>query len=246
VRNSSSVSIANSTISYNGRNGISSGVFIVGTSTQIEVSYNVIDNNAGNGVTVQEDFVTKDAPTMIMIKGNTIWGNGFVPGDGVGIHVVGAVTYLRIEGCEIYNNAAQGILVERAVGSNGPQNLYIGINNDVIPPTPSYIYSNGQEGILIRDPGTSSNFVQLNVIGIDPLGNPAPNGNSGVSLFGGTTNNTIEANTIRYNQYQDVLISGTGTSNNTVQNQHDLGRDRRQPPRRLRQRRGRHQQPSYK
>jgi hypothetical protein len=48
-------------------------------------------------------------------------------------------------------------------------------------------------------------------------GNPAPNGNSGVSLFGGTTNNTIEANTIRYNQYQDVLISGAGTSNNTVQ-----------------------------
>jgi uncharacterized repeat protein (TIGR01451 family) len=217
VRNSSLVNINNSTISNNGQNGLSSGVFIFGTSTQIEVSYNVIDNNAGNGVTVQEDFVTKDAPTMIMIKGNTIWGNGFVPGDGVGIHVVGAVTYLRIEGCEIYNNAAQGILVERAVGSNGPQNLYIGINNDVIPPTPSYIYSNGQEGILIRDPGTSSNFVQLNVIGIDPLGNPAPNGNSGVSLFGGTTNNTIEANTIRYNRYQDVLISGAGTSYNTVQ-----------------------------
>jgi uncharacterized repeat protein (TIGR01451 family) len=60
--------------------------------------------------------------------------------------------------------------------------------------------------------------VRLNVIGVDPSGNPAPNGNSGVSLFGGTTNNTIEANTIRYNQYQDVLISGAGTSNNTVQN----------------------------
>jgi hypothetical protein len=59
VRNSSLVNINNSTISNNGQNGLSSGVFIFGTSTQIAVSYNVIDNNAGNGVTVHRGLCYK-------------------------------------------------------------------------------------------------------------------------------------------------------------------------------------------
>jgi uncharacterized repeat protein (TIGR01451 family) len=219
VRNSSSVSIANSTISYNGQNGLSSGVFIFGTSNNIILFDNIIEDNEGNGITVIEDFATDQAPTNIIIRQNTIRGNGFTAVDGVGIQIAGAVTYVNIIGCDIYQNAAQGILVERTpFGSDGPQFVKIIRDNDIVPPRPSYIYSNRQEGVLIRDAGTRNNEVRLNVIGVDPNGNPAPNDNSGVSLFGGTTNNTIEANTIRYNQYQDVLISGTGTSNNTVQN----------------------------
>jgi parallel beta-helix repeat protein len=218
VRDSSSVSIANSTISNNGQNGLSSGVFIFGTSSIISVGpYNLIENNGGNGITVIEDFNTDNAPTTISVFANTIRGNGSLAGDGVGIQIAGAVSFVDIGGNEIYENAAQGILVERTpAGSNGPQNI------NIVPAPwngalPNYIYSNGQEGILIRDLGTQNNVVRGNWIGVDPSGNPAPNGNSGVSLFGGTTNNTIEANTIRYNRYQDVLISGTGTSNNTVQ-----------------------------
>jgi uncharacterized repeat protein (TIGR01451 family) len=217
VRNSSSVSIANSTISRNGQNGLSSGVFIFGTSSLISVGpYNLIENNGGNGITVIEDFNTNDAPTIISVFANTIRGNGSLAGDGVGIQIAGAVSFVDIGGNEIYENAAQGILVERTpAGSNGPQNI------NIVPAPwngalPNYIYSNVQEGILIRDLGTQNNVVRGNWIGVDPSDNPAPNGNSGVSLFGGTTNNTIEANKIRYNRYQDVLISGTGTSNNFV------------------------------
>jgi|GEM_PF-1749578 len=218
VRNSSFVRIENSTISHNGRNGLSSGVFIVGTSNTIRLFNNIIEDNRGNGITVIEDFATDQAPTNITIRQNTIRGNGFTAVDGVGIQIAGAVTYVDIIGCDIYQNAAQGILVERTpFGSDGPQFVNITRDNDIVPPRPSYIYSNRQEGVLIRDAGTRNNDVRLNVIGVDPDGNPAPNGNSGVSLFGGTTYNTIEANTIRYNQYQDVLISGTGTSYNTVQ-----------------------------
>jgi uncharacterized repeat protein (TIGR01451 family)/CSLREA domain-containing protein len=218
VRNSSLVNINNSTISNNGRNGISSGVFIFGTSNNIILFDNIIEDNRGNGITVIEDFATDQAPTKITIRQNTIRRNGFTAVDGVGIQIAGAVTYVDIIGCDIYQNAAQGILVERTpFGSDGPQFVNITRDNDIVPPRPSYIYSNRQEGVLIRDAGTRNNDVRLNVIGVDPDGNPAPNGNSGVSLFGGTTYNTIEANTIRYNQYQDVLISGTGTSYNTVQ-----------------------------
>jgi uncharacterized repeat protein (TIGR01451 family) len=217
VRDSSSVSIANSTISYNGQNGLSSGVFIVGTSSDISVGpYNLIENNGGNGITVIEDFNTDNAPTTIRVFSNTVRGNGSIDGDGVGIQIAGAVSFVDIGGNEIYENVAQGILVERTpAGSNGPRNINIVSWNGALP---NYIYSNGQEGILIRDLGTQNNVVRGNWIGVDPSDNPAPNGNSGVSLFGGTTRNTIEANTIRYNQYQDVLISGTGTSDNTVQN----------------------------
>jgi uncharacterized repeat protein (TIGR01451 family) len=218
VRDSSFVNINNSTISNNGQNGLSSGVFIVGTSSVISVGpYNLIENNGGNGITVIEDFNTNKAPTIISIFANTIRGNGSLAGDGVGIQIAGAVSFVDIGGNEIYENAAQGILVERTpAGSNGPQKI------NIVPASKialqNYIYSNGQEGILIRDLGTQNNVVQGNGIGVDPSGNPAPNGNSGIALVGGTTNNVIERNTIRYNQYQDVLISGAGTSNNTVQN----------------------------
>jgi uncharacterized repeat protein (TIGR01451 family) len=219
VRDSSVVSIDNSTVSNNGQNGLSSGVFIVGTSSVISVGpYNLIENNGGNGITVIEDFNTDNAPTIISVFANTVRGNGFLAGDGVGIQIAGAVSFVDIGGNEIYGNAAQGILVERTpAGSNGPQN----INIEAVPwngTLPNYIYSNGQEGILIRDLGAQNNVVQDNWIGVDPSGNPAPNGNSGIALVEGTTNNVIERNTIRYNRYQDVLISGAGTSNNTVQN----------------------------
>jgi uncharacterized repeat protein (TIGR01451 family) len=217
VRDSSFVNINNSTISNNGQNGLSSGVFIFGTSSVISVGpYNLIENNGGNGITVIEDFNTDNAPTTIRVFANTVRGNGSLAGDGVGIQIAGAVSFVDIGGNEIYENAAQGILVERTpAGSNGPQNI------NIVPAPwngalPNYIYSNGQEGILIRDAGTTNNYVRENFIGVDPNGNPAPNGNSGVSLFDGTTYNAIEANTICYNRYQDVLISGTGTSDNFV------------------------------
>jgi hypothetical protein len=206
-------------------------VFIVGTSSDISVGpYNLIENNGGNGITVIEDFSTDNAPTTISVFVNTVRGNGFLAGDGVGIQIAGAVSLVTIGGNEIYGNAAQGILVERTpAGSNGPQKI------NIVPAPwngalPNYIYFNVQEGILIRDLGTQNNVVRGNWIGVDPSDNPAPNGNSGVSLFGGTTNNTIEANKIRYNRYQDVLISGTGTSYNIVQSNRIWGGADVSPP----------------
>jgi hypothetical protein len=184
VRDSSVVSIDNSTISNNGQNGLSSGVFIVGTSNTISLFNNIIEDNGGNGITVIEDFATDQAPTNITIRQNTIRRNGVPAVDGVGIQIAGAVTNVDILGCDIYQNAAQGILVERTpFGSDGPQFVNITRDNSIIPPRPSYIYSNRQEGVLIRDAGTRNNDVRLNVIGVDPDGNPAPNDNSGVSLF---------------------------------------------------------------
>jgi parallel beta-helix repeat protein len=226
VSESDNITIQSNTIRDNGQNGLSSGVFVFGNSNIISISNNTIHDNGGNGITLQEDFGTGNAPENVSIVDNAIFGNGFLAIDGVGIQIAGAVqgsTFpnVRIQANEIYSNAAQGILIERTPsGSDGPQNVLIGADFWERLPEASrnYIYDNGQEGVLIRDLGTSDNLVRYNSIGVDPSNNPAPNGNSGVSLFAGTQNNSVLQNFIRYNRYQNVLISGAGTSSNVIAN----------------------------
>ena len=230
VRDSSDINIQSNIITSNGQDGISSGVIVVGASSNITIYGNSITGNGGNGVTVIEDFATDTAPQGVRIHLNTINNNGFLAGDGVGIQIAGAVTgvdpnlcnlaggSVSISGNSIYSNAAQGILIERTpAGSNGPQNVCIGI--DPVNGGPqNFIYNNAQEGVLLRDPGTSNNIVANSYIGTPNGVTAAPNGNAGVSIYGGATNNIVEGNTIRYNQYQNVLISGVGTTGNIVRN----------------------------
>jgi len=222
VDGADNVTIQNNTIAANGQNGFSSGVFVFGSSDTVSITNNTVQDNGGNGITLQEDFDNPgNAPTNVRIDSNTIFGNGVLAGDGVGIHLAGAVQgpsspNVWIRANKIYGNTAQGILIERTPsGSSGPQDVLIGGPD---PADRNYIYSNGQEGVLLRDPGTSNNTVQNNWIGVDPSGNPAPNPNSGVSLLEGAQNNVVEDNLIRYNRWQNVLISGTGTSRNVVRN----------------------------
>ncbi len=221
IRDSNFVIVEYSTIQNNGGNGISPGIMIVGNSPDVLIYSSTIQNNGGNGITVQEDFASPgNAPSNVIISSNTISNNGFGAVDGVGIQIAGAVRTGMPSVCigenEISNNAAQGVLVERAGSSvAGPQNVDVGCILD--GGGGNYIYDNGQEGVLIKDQGTSNNIVENNYIGVDPSNNPAPNRNSGVALVGGTTNNIVQNNTIRYNQFQEVLISDTGTSGNIVQ-----------------------------
>nr|BAL52986.1 hypothetical protein HGMM_F04A11C04 [uncultured Acetothermia bacterium]BAL60158.1 hypothetical protein HGMM_OP4C794 [Candidatus Acetothermum autotrophicum] len=237
IAGADNTAVRNNTIADNGQNGLSSGVFVFGASDGTSVLNNTISGNGGNGVTVQEDFGTGNAPTNTFIGINQIYNNGFGAGagDGVGIQIAGAVQSpnpsVAIAGNEIYNNAAQGILIERTpAGSGGPQNVLIRTLAAGRVFVPNFIYGNGQEGILLRDPGTSNNTVQGNSIGVDPAGNPAPNGNSGVAITDGASSNFVVGNTIRYNRWQNVLISGAGTSFNVVQGNTILGGADTDPP----------------
>jgi parallel beta-helix repeat protein len=196
VRDSSFVNINNSTISNNGQNGLSSGVFIVGTSSVISVGpYNLIENNGGNGITVIEDFNTNKAPTIISIFANTIRGNGSLAGDGVGIQIAGAVSFVDIGGNEIYENAAQGILVERTpAGSNGPQKI------NIVPVPSNDCFA--ELHLLQRSRGYSDSrpwhakqrCARAMGLALTLAVTLLPNGNSGIALVDGTTrNNVIEA-----------------------------------------------------
>src|SRR5262249_22758214 len=84
---------------------------------------------------------------------------------------------------------------------------------------------NGSDGVLISGSGTTANMLGNNFIGTDSAGNNLGNSGDGVDIQSGATGNTIggvgssgnpAGNTIGFNQLNGVLISGAGTSTNTV------------------------------
>src|SRR5581483_1113507 len=84
------------------------------------------------------------------------------------------------------------------------------------------ISGNHANGISISDPGTNSNIVTGNYIGVNPAGTAAiPNAYAGVFIFGGAQSNTIGGsggarNVISGNGNQGIGISGSNTNNNSV------------------------------
>ncbi len=89
--------------------------------------------------------------------------------------------------------------------------------------TRNIISGNGLQGVTLSDPGTQSNSVQGNYIGLNPAGTGAiPNGWAGVDIFGGARFNVIggtgagAGNVISGNTLQGVSISQTNTTGNTV------------------------------
>jgi hypothetical protein len=176
-----------------------SGVFVSGNS-----------NTIGGTVSVQRNLLSANGYHGIQLQngagGNKVLGN-FIGTDAAGLVPLG--------------NTYDGVAV------------FLGAHDNSIGTTASgggnLISGNGRAGVSILSPGTSGNLVQNNLIGTDTNGTPheqsggAPTHNAiGVWLLGGATGNTIGGtasgarNVISGNQKQGVLITGTGTSGNTV------------------------------
>jgi uncharacterized repeat protein (TIGR01451 family) len=189
---------------------------------------NDIYQNDGNGIYVLGE--ASSGPAHTTIQNNDIHDNSMSPFDGVGILIQGAVEgdattpSVYVYSNDIHGNCAQGVLIENG-GSGSP--TYVKVDNN-------YIYSNGQEGVLIRDSGTDHNTVTANWIGFYQYSgswpNPAPNGNSGVTIFNGAQYNDTDGNIVVYNRYQNILISGNGTNYNTVRYNWILGGIYTSPP----------------
>ncbi len=149
---------------------------------------NVISGNGANGVLLINSGTT----------GNLVQNN-FVGTDRMGTATVG--------------NALNGVIVS-AANNNTIGGTVAGARN--------VISGNGTNGVRIRS-GASGNVVQGNFIGTDRLGT-APLGNTleGVQINDGASSNTIggaspgERNVISGNRSNGVLITDTGTTNNTV------------------------------
>lgn len=82
---------------------------------------------------------------------------------------------------------------------------------------PNLISGNTGYGVLIADPGTTSNLVTHARIGSQADGMTSlPNG-TGIGIFGGASRNTVLGNTISGNNADGVLIADAGTTGNEIQ-----------------------------
>jgi hypothetical protein len=163
------------------------------------------------------------------LEANVVAGNGF---DGITIEGVGSDANV-IAGNFIGTNATGTV----ALGGNhfgvlikgGAKRNLVGTDGDGIGDSAerNVISGNLWDGAFIGDPGTDSNVVAGNYIGVDVNGATALANSNGVRIDNGAKSNLIgtnvngvadlaERNVISGNRNDGVLIIAAGTSNNTV------------------------------
>ena len=212
----------------------SSGVEVF-SSTNNLIQGNFIGTNAAGTAAIPNASVGVYLlnATNTTIGGTTAAARNIISGNTFhGIQLDGTTTGTLVRGNYIGLNAA-------GTASIGIQDVGVSINNQNPGPTTNntiggtvagarnVISGNEQDGVrIIRIGGSavSSNVVEGNYIGTDPGGTiDLGNGQFGVSISGGATNNRIggtssaSRNVISGNQDDGVFLSGSGTTGNQIQ-----------------------------
>ncbi len=206
------------------------GIYIHGTGTSgnvVQGNYIGLDATGTTAIGNGDDGVwVGTGATGTTIGGTTAGAGNVISGNiDVGIVISGTGTSgTVVQGNYIGTNAAGTGAV-----ANGDDGIWIGggATNSTIGGTTAgarnIISGNTMDGVQIHDVGTSNNVVQGNYIGTDVTGNVAlANGDTGVSISGGATGNTIggttsaHRNVISGNTAEGVHITGSGTDSNTV------------------------------
>jgi hypothetical protein len=205
-------------------NGI--GVWL-GGSTGSLVQGNLIGTNLagtgaqGNGPGVQIDSGSANNTVggTTAAARNVISGNS---GDGVLI-TDGGTTANVVEGnyvgTEITGTAAVGNTAADVQIAGGATGNTVGGTSSAAG---NVLSGNGSDGVGIQGGGTSGNRVENNTIGLNAAGTVAvANHHQAVDIFGGATGNAVGGttslrNVISGNAALGVVLSDTGTNNNTV------------------------------
>jgi hypothetical protein len=159
-----------------------------GTDISIGGAQNLISGNGGHGILMKGAGVTTN-----LVRGNFIGTTAVADTEGF----FGSIP-----------NAFNGVNINQ-----GANNNTVGDANQLINFI-TFIAGNNGQGINIAGAGTSTNTVVHTTVGSN-LG-------SGIRIQGAASNNTIggsaegEANIVSFNQGNGVLISGSGTTGNTV------------------------------
>jgi parallel beta-helix repeat protein len=183
-----------------------SGQSIIINATGITDSAFMFVNGSANSVlrniTVQGNAATSNPLINITANGITIGPQVTVQNNanGSGIQFTNTVSSGSVTGSTIRNNAGSGILLF-ATG--------VTIENNTIT-------QNTYE--VIKLDNADGNTIRGNYIGVNGALTPSPNNASGIAMTNGASGNVVENNTIAYNQYQNVLLNGSGTNNNTLRN----------------------------
>jgi hypothetical protein len=169
-----------------------------------------IDNGAsGNtvgGTTAAARNIISGSPYQGLVIRDSGTTNNRVIGNYIGLNAAGTLPL---------SNTWTGVAI-----FNGAQSNVIGGASAAMR---NIISGNGEQGVVVADPGTTGNIVEGNYIGLNPAGTAAiSNAWPGVNFFNGATGNTVgmpgAPNVISGNGGQGVLIQDAGTDNNVVQN----------------------------
>ncbi len=201
-----------------------SGVYLVGTSNQVQGNYIGTDSSGAVAIPNAGDGVTIDRAASNTIGGPAAGAGNLISGNsqgGIGLKNAGSD-----------NNVVQGNLIGtdtsgRAALGNGFSGITIfGGNTNLIGGTAggarNVISANNLSGIFITS-GSAANVIQGNFIGVDATGGSAlGNATNGVSVnsagqnvIGGATAGA--GNIISGNASDGIVIFGTGASGNLVQ-----------------------------
>lgn len=214
--------IRDNRITGNGGPGIEisgGGGFPFTSATNNRVVSNIIGGllqNDGEGILIHEGAQEN------VVENNTINNN-----KKDGLRISGSNTdnnkvfdnRIGLRGLTAVPNEKNGIAIDSSAQSNeigGTPRVNFDFSNT--------ISGNKENGVLITGSGTMKNKLFFNSIGTDPDGNlPVANQKNGVAIEGGATLNVIGENLIGRgfnlisgNTENGVLISGTGTDNNSL------------------------------
>lgn len=165
--------------------------------------------NGDNGIVVQGDANLIGRPSM---DRNVISGNN----NGI---VLSGATNTVIQANYIGTNAAGDAAVPNLTGVA----LFSGDSDNLIggtSPAARNVIAGNSTGIQLN--GASDNTIQGNYIGTNAAGDAAVPNLTGVSLFGGASNNLIggttagAGNVISGNDEQGILLTDSGTAGNTI------------------------------
>lgn len=172
----------------------------------IAIYYGARSNQIGGLSPGARNVISGNSNQGIVIANTNSDGN-IIEGNYVGLNAAGTVAIPNgWSGINLFSGPRFNII---GGASSGAGNIVSG---------------NGNQGVLLQDPGTANNVVAGNFIGLNAAGTAAvPNTYSGVGLFGGATSNTIGGtvvtarNIISGNDNQGIAIGDTNTSGNKIQ-----------------------------
>jgi hypothetical protein len=182
---------------------VHSGVDFTGAGTsgnQLESNFIGVDSS-GEAPLPNQDGVRIEAGASDNSIGAGLAGNVISANNGSGVVLTGMGTSgnvlesnkigLTPSGNPGFGNALDGVLI----GGGASDNL-VGYVVDLQLTLGNLISGNRQNGVEIRDAGTTGNQVQANKIGSDASGlKPRPNTLNGVAIGTGATANTVGGNT---------------------------------------------------
>ena len=203
----SDVLLRDNVISGNGRHGVQTSI-----GSRIHLYANKIGTNVAGTADLGNSWAgVSVSSNPVILRDNVISGN-----DTHGVVLSSDVT----ENAVVENNR----IGTNDAGTAALGNTQTGIHFDGDPKnnlvTGNIIGGNGSHGISLSGAYVRDNLIAENYIGTNASGADLGNGGSGVHISeggnGGPDDNTVEDNTIAYNDGDGVTITGSGSTGNTV------------------------------